>query len=69
MCIRDRLDDFSPVDMSRFTDYVLGERVAGLCVRDPHGDILARAPWPQVLAYELELRKRAYELVRTGAHS
>ena len=45
----------------KFSDYVLGNTVAGLCGMDG-----LRPTWPLILSYELELRKAAYRFVRDG---
>ena len=45
----------------KFSDYVLGNTVAGLC-----GVEGLRPTWPLILSYELELRKAAYRFVRDG---
>ena len=47
-------------------DYILGARVADLTTKSPSGEVVGRVSWGQVLEYDHEVRKFAYELVRTG---
>ena len=54
-------------DYRQLSDYVLGARVADLSTKSPSGEIVGRITWSQVLDYDHEVRKLAYELVRTGA--
>ncbi len=54
-------------DFRQLSDYILGDRVAGLATKSPSGELVGRISWSQVLEYDHEVRKLAYELVRTGA--
>jgi hypothetical protein len=48
----------------KLSDYILSKHVAGQQIMTNHG---VRTPaWQLVLAYDAEIRKRAYELVRDG---
>jgi hypothetical protein len=49
-------------DYSSLADYMLGEQVAKLEVKESSG-ILVRPQWDQVLTYDFEVRTKAYELV------
>ena len=53
-------------DYRVLSDYVLGARVADLTSKSPSGDVVGRVSWNQVLEYEFQVRKLAYELIRTG---
>ncbi|CAE7837757.1 unnamed protein product [Symbiodinium sp. CCMP2592] len=55
-------------DFTKFVDYILGERVAGLRLEQATGydsshNALFRPPWGIVLRYEYKLRKEAVRLV------
>ena len=54
-------------DYRVLSDYILGSRVADLTSKSPTGEVVNRVSWSQVLEYDHEVRKLAYELVRTGA--
>ena len=54
-------------DYRVLSDYILGARVADLTSKSPSGEVVGRVSWSQVLEYDHEVRKLAYELVRTGA--
>ena len=54
-------------DFRMLSDYILGARVAELTTRAPGGEVMGRVSWGQVLDFDHEVRKLAYELVRTGA--
>ena len=54
-------------DYRILSDYILGARVAELTTRAPSGEVVGRVSWGQVLDFDHEVRKLAYELVRTGA--
>ena len=60
------LSGVSVEDFRLLSDYVLGPRVAGLSTKSPSGEVFGRVSWNQVLEYEFQVRKLAYELVRTG---
>ena len=48
-----------------FSEYILGERVAGLEIKFD-GIVIATPPWSTVLSYEKELRIAAMDLVTDG---
>ena len=47
-------------------DFVLGDKVYGLTLKDADSGATYRPRWAQVLNYELELRKEAFRLIRRG---
>jgi hypothetical protein len=47
-------------------DYLLGEHVSGLCSKDPEGNVLHRPSFTLLLAYDLKIRAKAFELVDEG---
>ena len=58
----------SDVDERTFvlvSDYLLGKHVQGIVVT-ASGGRTHHVPWPLVLSYELEVRRRAYDLVCSG---
>ena len=62
------LQGLTMADFSKFVDYILGERVAGLRLEqntsyDSSQNALFRPPWGIVLRYEYKLRKEAFRLV------
>jgi hypothetical protein len=48
------------------SDYILGPRVAGLSSKTASGNVVSRPSWQIILDYDHEIRKKAYELIRTG---
>jgi hypothetical protein len=60
------LQGLTPNSFGKFTDYVLGDRVATLKVPDPtSGTMVAVSPpWNIVLHYEYKMREAAFRLVR-----
>ncbi|CAE6964686.1 unnamed protein product [Symbiodinium natans] len=64
---KDWLQGLESTHFLKFTDYVLGERVAGLRLPSlPGADSPGtqfRPPWHSVLSYEFRLRKEAFRLV------
>ena len=60
------LAGISVEDYRILSDYILGSRVADLTCKSPTGEVVSRVSWAQVLQYDHEVRKLAYELVRTG---
>ncbi|CAE7560223.1 unnamed protein product [Symbiodinium sp. CCMP2592] len=62
------LQGLTMADFTKFVDYILGERVAGLRLEQATGydssqNALFRPPWGIVLRYEYKLRKEAFRLV------
>ncbi|CAE8672430.1 unnamed protein product [Polarella glacialis] len=50
----------------KLSDHVLGKEVAGLTVTASDSAVLLRPSWVQVLHYDSEVRKHAYESIRSG---
>ncbi|CAE8676146.1 unnamed protein product [Polarella glacialis] len=50
----------------KLSDHVLGKEVAGLTVTASDSTVLLRPSWVQVLHYDSEVRKHAYESIRSG---
>ena len=63
------LAGISVEDYRMLSDYILGARVAELTTRAPGGEVVGRVSWGHVLEYDHEVRKLAYELVRSGSAS
>ena len=61
------LAGISVEDYRVLSDYILGARVADLTTKGPNGEVVGRVSWTQVLDFDHEVRKLAYELVRSGA--
>ena len=62
------LQGLTMADFTKFVDYILGERVAGLRLEQNTGydssqNALFRPPWGIVLRYEYKLRKEAFRLI------
>ena len=57
------LQDLSPQDVEDYLSYLLGEHVYGLTGKTPSGDTVAAPSWPQLLVYELQIRKHMYDLM------
>ena len=62
------LQGLTMADFTKFVDYILGERVAGLRLEqntsyDSSQNALFRPPWGIVLRYEYKLRKEAFRLI------
>ena len=47
-------------------DWLLGPKVYDTEVRDPAGNAISRPTWGTLMEYELELRRRLYEIVNEG---
>ncbi|CAE7290582.1 unnamed protein product [Symbiodinium sp. CCMP2592] len=63
-----KIEGLTMADFTKFVDYILGERVAGLRLEQATGydsshNALFRPPWGIVLRYEYKLRKEAFRLV------
>ena len=60
---RPMLADLTPQLFQAYVGYLLGEWVYGLVGKDSDGTVIATPAWNQVLAYELQVRRRAWQLV------
>lgn len=60
-------------DFSRFTDYILGDKVLRMQVPDGYGEghrlVDLNPPWGVVLSYEFQVRKLAFTLVRENGRT
>ncbi|CAE8607179.1 unnamed protein product, partial [Polarella glacialis] len=60
-------------DFSRFTDYILGDKVLRMQIPDGHGEghrlVDLNPPWGVVLSYEFQVRKLAFTLVRENGRT
>ena len=52
-------------NFTRFVEFILGDKVAGLRLPSPHGKdaVPSRPPWTVVLSFEFKLRVEAMKLV------
>ena len=55
------LEDLEPQTFVLFSDFCLGNRVYGMEAKTDDGTVVARPPWPLVLSFEFEMRRRAME--------
>ena len=53
----------------RLSDHILGEEIHGLEVKDESGNVIKTPKWVQSVAYEVEVRRKAYASVRAGEGS
>ena len=60
------LSDFTPSEFAKFTDFVLGERVASFSTKTRDGSATPEPSWRLVLDFEHALRRAAYEKVQEG---
>ena len=60
------LADITVEDYRVHSDYILGQYVNGLVSKNSQGQMVAKVTWQGTLDYDHEVRKKAYELVRSG---
>ena len=53
-------------DWTKYTDYILGDRVNNMKIQIDGQTQSVRPPWSVILTYEHRLRKEAFKLVQTG---
>ena len=60
------LQKLSPQTWSKYADYLLGEKVYNLTIpgHDDKSSTPVRPPWPVILHYEQQIRKKAFREVR-----
>ena len=65
------LQNYGTSTYNKLADYILGPKVAGLRILRVPGnpDSGVKPAWTTILAYEYEIRKHAFELVRRGKHT
>ncbi|CAE8676182.1 unnamed protein product, partial [Polarella glacialis] len=68
-CNRPWLKHFQIDVYRKLSDHVLGKEVAGLVVMASDSTVLLKPSWLQVLHYDSEVRKHAYESIRSGAQA
>jgi hypothetical protein len=68
-CNRPWLKHFQIDVYRKLSDHVLGKEVAGLVVLGTDSAVLLKPSWLQVLRYDSEVRKHAYESIRAGVHA
>ena len=56
-------------DWTKFTDYILGDRVNNMKIQIEGQSQSINPPWSVILTYEHRLRKEAFKLVQTGEKS
>ncbi|CAE8726071.1 unnamed protein product [Polarella glacialis] len=68
-CNRPWLKHFQIDVYRKLSDHILGKEVAGLVVMASDSTVLLKPSWLQVLRYDSEVRKHAYESIRSGAQA
>ena len=54
---------------SKYTEYLLGEKVLGLKFNVEGQSHAVKPPWAVILSYEQKMRKEVFKLVQAGTHT
>jgi hypothetical protein len=68
-CNRPWLKNFQIDIYRKLSDHILGKEVAGLAVTGADSMVILKPSWRQVLHYDSEVRKHAYECIRSGTQA